>query len=757
MAELQGWLLDLFADTQPGIVLWLIGEDGQRHRLTQDFPITFFAAGESRRLRQLWRFLQSQPEKVELKRSERRDIFASQPVQVLEATVPDTAAQPYLFNRLAGQFPELPYYDADLPLTTRHAALYNTFPLVHCRVEVDEQDRVQAIEALDTPWELDPPPPPLRLLALEPDVDPSHAPPQNLFVRSMSISYRFSLAHPRPLLVNLRAILERLDPDILMTAWGDTWLLPYLIDLAEQWHIPLPLNREPHREVIRKDERSYMAYGQVIYRGRQVHLFGRWHIDGCNAMLFHDYGLEGVYELARVTALAGQVVARVSPGSGISAMQMVTALRLGIMVPWHKQQAERPKTALEMMQADQGGLVYQPLIGLHRDVGEVDFISMYPSIMRHFNISPETVADPNTVGRDQYARLERVSELGLWIDQETSGLIPQTLAPLLDKRLELKLRLAELPAWDPRRTTYQAQATAHKWLLVTCFGYLGYKNARFGRIEAHEAVTAYGREMLLRAKEAAEDLGFTVLHMYVDGLWVKKKGYSRVPDFQPLLDEITSRTGLPIALDGIYRWVAFLPSRLDERVPVPNRYFGVFQDGSLKMRGIEVRRHDTPTWISDVQMGIIDIMVHTPNVEDRSTYLPKVLALIRRALARLRTGKVPVADLLVSLTLSRELSEYRSPSPAARAAAQLAALGKDLRPGQRVRFVYTLGEPGVHAWDLPQPLDVRSVDHERYKVLLLRAAATILQPFGVQEDDLKTQVFAHASDVTFFTPVYLNA
>jgi len=70
--------------------------------------------------------------------------------------------------------------------------------------------------------------------------------------------------------------------------------------------------------------------------------------------------------------------------------------------------------------------------------------------------------------------------------------------------------------------------SAHKWLLVTCFGYLGYKNARFGRIEAHEAVTAYGRECLLRAKEAAEDLGGTVLHMYVDGLWVKKDG-ARTP------------------------------------------------------------------------------------------------------------------------------------------------------------------------------------------------------------------------------------
>ncbi|MCK7481768.1 MAG: hypothetical protein M0C28_34795 [Candidatus Moduliflexus flocculans] len=66
-------------------------------------------------------------------------------------------------------------------------------------------------------------------------------------------------------------------------------------------------------------------------------------------------------------------------------------------------------------------------------------------------------------------------------------------------------------------------------------------------------MTAYGREVLLRAKEAAEDLGFRVLHLYVDGAWVYKAGCRKVKDFQPLLEEIRSRTGLTIALDGIYK------------------------------------------------------------------------------------------------------------------------------------------------------------------------------------------------------------
>jgi len=79
---------------------------------------------------------------------------------------------------------------------------------------------------------------------------------------------------------------------------------------------------------------------------------------------------------------------------------------------------------------------------------------------------------------------------------------------------------------------------------------LGYKNARFGRIEAHEAVTAYGREALLRAKEAAEDLDYEILHMYVDGLWVHKEGCKTPADFEALLAEVTERTGLPISLMG---------------------------------------------------------------------------------------------------------------------------------------------------------------------------------------------------------------
>jgi DNA polymerase II len=745
MPVYTGWLLDLYAapegspDGQAGLTLWLLDEAGPRRRLRQSFPVTFYAAGPARQLRSLWSFLRAQPIPLSLRRAERRELFSGKLLPVLEVRVARPADQPPLFRLAARRFPDLTYYDTDIPLPLRHAALYGTFPLARCRVAANPEGEVRELQVLDFPWDLDPVEAPLRRLCLEPDCDPAHASPRQLLARAGRARYRLPLDPPRPLLANLRALLQRHDPDLLLCAWGDTWLLPRLLELAGQVGLPLPLNRDPYSSVEFHRELSYFSYGQVVHRGQQVHLFGRWHLDGHNAMLWGDYDVEGVLENARVTALPVQTAARVSPGTGISSMQMTTALRQGILVPWRKQQAEHPRPAAEMFSADQGGLVYQPIVGLHQDVGAVDFISMYPGIMVRFNISPET-AGAGGIDPRHLAPLDEPP--GAAGQQRGLGLVPLTLAPLLNKRVAFKRLLASLPAWDPRRKPYKARASAHKWLLVTCFGYLGYKNARFGRIEAHEAVTAYGREALLRAKEAAEDLGFTVLHLYVDGLWVKKAGAKDPADFEPLLKAIAERTGLPIALDGVYRWVAFLPSRVDARLPVANRYFGVFQDNSLKVRGIEARRRDAPEFVVDAQMQILKLLAGPQEASGWPQAIEQAVRLLRRLLAALRLGQVPLETLVVRQRLSRSLEEYRTPSPAARAATQLQAVGKQTRPGQRVAFIYLRGAPRVHAWNLPDAPDPAAVDVERYAELLLRAAGAVLGPFGLDEQLLRARLHA---------------
>ncbi len=165
-----------------------------------------------------------------------------------------------------------------------------------------------------------------------------------------------------------------------------------------------------------------------------------------------------------------------------------------------------------------------------------------------------------------------------------------------------------------------------------------------------------------------------------------------------------------------------------------NRYFGIFQSGEIKCRGIELRRHDTPVFITELQQEALKILAQCPGNDDLQEYSNRIRLLAARRMDDLRHGRIPPEKLLIRQTLSRAVSEYKVPSPAAIAASQLEQAGKFLRPGQIVQFIYTLGEPGVRAWDLLESFNPRTINISPYKTLLNQAMETIIKSFGVEKD-----------------------
>jgi DNA polymerase elongation subunit (family B) len=121
----------------------------------------------------------------------------------------------------------------------------------------------------------------------------------------------------------------------------------------------------------------------------------------------------------------------------------------------------------------------------------------------------------------------------------------------------------------------------------------------------------------------------------------------------------------------------------------------------------------------------LNILARCPGDDFLEEYLERIRVLASRCLDNLRHGRIPPEKLVIRHTLSRKLSEYKSPSPAAIAARQLEQAGKFLRPGQIVRFIYTLGEPGVRAWDLGEVFNPKTVNIPIYKKLLNRMMQTI--------------------------------
>src|SRR5438445_9577223 len=137
--------------------------------------------------------------------------------------------------------------------------------------------------------------------------------------------------------------------------------------------------------------------------------------------------------------------------------------------------------------------------------------------MEKKNISAETILC--TCCHDSE---NRVPELNYNICRRT-GIVPQSLQILLEKREMYNDLLKKFPD----NKIYDARKSALKWILVTSFGYLGFNNAKFGRIDAHMAVCAFARQLLLQAIKIAEKNRCKVLHGIVDSLWVYKKGATR--------------------------------------------------------------------------------------------------------------------------------------------------------------------------------------------------------------------------------------
>ena len=159
------------------------------------------------------------------------------------------------------------------------------------------------------------------------------------------------------------------------------------------------------------------------------------------------------------------------------------------------------------------------------------------------------------------------------------------------------------------------------------------------------------------------------------------------------------------------------------------------------MRGIETRRHDTPLFISKTQMEILQLLATVSSADKLTEVLHKVRNLLRERINNIRRYRIPLHEFVVRQTLSRTSEQYCGSSSVATAIRQLEAVGKSFRPGQTIRFVYTMGPQRVHAWDLPSLPDIRSLDNHRYIELLMRAVETVLTPLDFSRKELDEWVF----------------
>lgn len=720
--RLNGWILDLYPNPN-GITLWLIDRNQNHHCLTDLFVPVFYVSGSTDRLARFQRAAVNQETAIRVERAERMDLWLNAPREVFAISV----LRPEEFSRWAYWVhrvdSRLELYNSNLMVASLYCWEKRLFPLAYVEVEADEKGKILEIESRDDEWKLNYELPPFKVMRLRLTgllaADPIFGRRTTLEIEMDGSCWELDESDEPPAL-GLARLLKRTDPDVILSECGDSIILPLLQQQAARLKCRLLLNRDRSVKVQQSKPRSFMSYGRILFKATTTTLFGRIHVDTQNSFVSEKCDCAGLWELARIAKLPIQYAARTTPGTGISYMQMEMAYRDGVLIPEQKAEPEEPKQPDELLTADRGGLVFVPKLGFTANVAELDFVSEYPSIMAHFNISPETVNCPCCPDTP------RIPELGYRVCQKRRGITSRVVERLIAKRTELKRR-AKTAAPDVAEH-FKSQRDSLKWLLVCCFGYTGYKNARFGKIEAHEAINAVARETLLVAKEIAESRGFELIHALVDSLYVWKSGATREA-YEQLTREIEERTQLPLVIESVYRFVVFLPSKQSETVPVPNRFFAVSEDGELKVRGLECRRHDTPPLVAQMQREMLAVLAEAHDYDSYLDKLETTREILRRYEERLTSGDVEIRDLVVSKRIMREPRDYTKAGLTAIAAQQLFSSGVKLRPGQNIEYIITdadatVPNDRVRAFALWEGW--HGYDREKYAAMLRKA----FEPFS---------------------------
>ncbi len=594
-----------------------------------------------------------------------------------------------------------------------------------------------------------------------------HAPPieRVLLVSGRPCAGAESLPNEKACLRRFLAWVEEIDPDVI-TGWNVVdFDLAVLLRLCRSHGVPCALGRSSAELEIRRDGTTARD-SRAIVDGRVV-------LDGLALMRgaflrLEDYKLEtaaqailgrgklitgehrgleidaayredpehlveynlndarlvtdilertGLIELAVNRSLVtGMPLDRVSATiASVDSLYLAGVRARGVVAPSVRAEGKEARIA--------GGYVMDSRPGLYRNILVFDFKSLYPSIIRTFNIDPLTFVAPSTSGVDaahDAADLVRAPN-GACFRRAPQGVLAELLTTLGARRE------------TARRGGDQIASHAIKILMNSIYGVLGAGTSRLFSPAVANAVTHLGQWVIRAAVAHARALGASVIYGDTDSLFVDsgeadpERALDAAERLRGAIDgavgariraEFGCESLLELEFEKLYRRF-FLPEVRGGEVGSKKRYAGlVVENGAERIEfvGLEAVRRDWSAVSKRFQRELIDLVFHDRPVE----------AFVRQYLADLRAGRFD--DLLVyKKAIRKDLAAYTETTPPHVKAAR--KLGS--RAGRIIAYVITRAGPEPAGETTAPPDYDHYVEHQIHPI-----ADAVLRCLGLDFEDI---------------------
>jgi len=368
-----------------------------------------------------------------------------------------------------------------------------------------------------------------------------------------------------------------------------------------------------------------------------------------------------------------------------------------------------------------GAIVVEPVPGVHFNVAVMDFASLYPSIIKVYNLGYQSILCSHDECKEN-----KVPETPNWICTKKRALESLLIGALRDLRVKWykpKSKDETLP--NDLRSWYNVIQSALKVILNASYGVFGAETFDLYCPPVAEATAAIGRHVITQAINKARELGIDVIYGDTDSIFLRGPSQDQIKTLEEWSEK---ELGMELDVDKFYRYSVFSSRK--------KNYLGIFPDGSVDVKGMTGKKRHIPVFIKKAFDQMEERLGEVKSPAEFEEAKKEIRKIIRDHYLRLkqrRWGDRP-DELAFHVVLGKAPEAYTKTIPQhVRAAFVLKKMGYDLKAGDLISFVKVVKEPRVKPVQLASNSEI---DVDKYVGYLHSTFDQVLDALGLDFDEI---------------------
>ncbi len=426
--------------------------------------------------------------------------------------------------------------------------------------------------------------------------------------------------------------------------------------------------------------------------------------------------------IARIARMPIDDIARIGVSQWIRSLLYYEHRQRGALIPkrdeLEKKSAGVITDAVIKDKKYRGGLVVDPVEGIHFNVTVMDFASLYPSIIKVRNISYETVRCPH-----DECKKNTIPQTNHWVCSKRNGMTSLLIGSLRDLRVNYYKSLSKSETLtEEQRQQYTVVSQALKVILNASYGVMGAEIFPLYFLPAADATTAIGRYMILETIKKCEQAGIEVLYGDTDSLFIKNPSPEQI---QKVIDETKKNFNVDLEVDKEYRYVVLSTRK--------KNYLGVTKSGKVDVKGLTGKKSHTPPFIRTLFYELLDILSKVQNAEEFERAKKQISEKIVEWVKKVESKEIPLSDLAFNVMISKAPSEYVKTVPQHIRAAKLLESIREIKKGDIISYVKILNKPGVKPVEMARK---EEVDSKKYMEFMEATLDQLTSSMGIDFDTI---------------------